>query len=71
MSDKDTFYNNLPAGNYTVEVIDNKNCTASASIDVFPTLTASANPVKDLDCSATPDAKISITIAGRNPSFTY
>ncbi len=64
-------FSGLAPGSYTVEVIDNKNCTASDTIDVFPTLTASANLVKDTDCSATPDAEISITISGGNPTFTY
>ncbi|TMM56681.1 T9SS type B sorting domain-containing protein [Maribacter algarum] len=64
-------FSGLAPGNYTVEVIDSKNCTASESIEIFPTLTAAANLVKDLDCSATPDAEISISISGGNPTFTY
>ncbi|EAR02806.1 putative hemagglutinin/hemolysin-related protein [Maribacter sp. HTCC2170] len=67
----DVDFTGLGPGSYTVEVIDSKNCTASASIDVFPTLTASAALIKDLDCTATPDAEISINIAGGNPAFTY
>ncbi|GAB5473149.1 MAG: hypothetical protein Mars2KO_12480 [Maribacter sp.] len=66
-----TDFTGLVPGSHTVEVIDNRNCTATASIDVFPTLTATASLVKDLDCSATPDAEISINITGGNPNFTY
>ncbi|WP_149273694.1 T9SS type B sorting domain-containing protein [Pareuzebyella sediminis] len=66
-----TSFTGLGPGSYTVEVIDGKNCTGSASIDVFPTLAASASLIKDLDCSATPDAEINVTITGGNPSFTY
>ena len=64
-------FTGLAPGNHTVEVIDSKNCTGTASIDVFPTLTASASLVKDLDCTATPDAEISINITGGNPTFNY
>ena len=64
-------FTGLGPGSYTVEVIDSKNCTGSASIDVFPTLTASANFIKDLDCSVTPDAEIEINITGGNPTFNY
>ena len=64
-------FTGLGSGSYTVEVIDSRNCTATASIDVFPTLTANASLVKDLDCSVSPAAEISISIAGGNPSFTY
>jgi len=66
-----TDFTGLGPGSYTVEVIDSKNCTGTASIDVFPTLTTTASLVKDLDCSATPDAEISINIAGGNPTFNY
>ncbi len=66
-----TDFTGLGPGSYTIEVIDSKNCTDTASIDVFPTLTASATLIKDLDCSATPDAEISINITGGNPTFTY
>ena len=66
-----TDFTGLGPGSYTVEVIDSKNCTGTASIDVFPTLTASASLVKDLDCSVTPDAEISINLTGGNPTFDY
>ncbi len=64
-------FTGLGPGSYALEVIDSKNCMGTASIDVFPTLTASAALVKDLDCTATPDAEISINIAGGNPTFSY
>lgn len=66
-----TDFTGLGPGSYTIEVIDSKNCTASSSIDVFPTMAASASLIKDLDCSATPDAEIRISISGGNPNFTY
>lgn len=66
-----TVFSGLTSGSYTLEVIDSKNCTGTTSIDVFPTLTASASLIKDLDCTVTPDAEISISIADGNPAFTY
>ncbi len=66
-----TQFTGLTPGTYTVDVIDSKNCTGTASITVFPTLTASASLVKDLDCSASPDAEISISISDGNPTFNY
>ena len=67
----DPVFTGLAPGSFTIEVIDSKNCTTSDSIQVFPTLNASANLVKDLDCSATPEAEISINITGGNPNVTY
>ncbi len=64
-------FTGLGPGSYTVEVIDSRNCTATAGITVFPTLNASASLVKDLDCSVSPDAEISLSITGGNPGFTY
>ena len=64
-------FTGLGPGSHTAEVIDSKNCTATASIDVFPTLIASASLVKDLDCTVTPDAEININITGGNPTFNY
>jgi gliding motility-associated-like protein len=66
-----TDFTGLGPGSYTIDVIDSKNCTATANIDVFPTLTATASLVKDLDCTASPDAEISVSITGGNPAFTY
>ncbi len=66
-----TDFTGLGPGSYTVEVIDGRNCTATTSIDIFPTMTASASLLKDLDCTASPDAQIEITITGGNPTFSY
>ena len=64
-------FTGLGPGSYNVEVIDSRNCTATTSIDVFPTMSASASLLKDLDCTIPPDAQIEITIAGGNPTFSY
>ncbi|WP_340064111.1 hypothetical protein, partial [Ascidiimonas aurantiaca] len=61
----------LSPGSYTVEVIDNKNCTDTASITINPALTASAVLTKDLDCSVSPDAVININAANGYPAYSY
>ena len=66
-----TSFTGLAPGTYTVGVIDSKDCTDTESITVNPTITASASLVKDLDCSASPDAQISVTIADGYPAYTY
>ncbi len=67
----ETNFTGFGPGSYTVEVIDSKNCTDTASMEVFPTLTASTNLIKGLDCSVSPEAEIEIYIAGGFPSYIY
>ncbi|MBC8766879.1 T9SS type B sorting domain-containing protein [Arenibacter sp. BSSL-BM3] len=64
-------FSGLAPGTYTVDVIDNKNCTDTESITVNPTLTVNANLVKDMDCSITPDAQISVSIANGTAAYSY
>ena len=64
-------FSGLAPGTYTVGVIDSNDCTDTASITVNPTITANANLVKDLDCSASPDAEIAVTITDGYPAYTY
>ncbi|SKB44759.1 gliding motility-associated C-terminal domain-containing protein [Maribacter arcticus] len=67
-----TSFTGLGPGSHTVEVIDSKNCTSAASIEVFPTLIASSSLIKGLDCtSGSPDAEIEISIAGGSTNYTY
>ena len=64
-------FSGLAPGTYTVDVIDSKNCTDSETITVNPTLTVNATLVKDMDCSASPDAQIRVSISGGTSPFTY
>ena len=67
----DNNFTGLGPGSYTVEVIDSKNCPSSASLEIFPTLTASSSLIKGLDCSVSPDAEIKIFIGDGSPNYTY
>src|SRR6185436_14294763 len=63
---------NVAAGTYTVWVKDANNCPASATpITVNPQLTAVAKVTKQLDCTATPNAAITVDITGGKSTYTY
>ena len=64
-------FSGLAPGTYTVGVIDSKNCTDTVTLTVNPTLTANAVLAKDLDCTASPDAEINVTINGGTTAYTY
>ncbi|WP_035646770.1 SprB repeat-containing protein, partial [Flavobacterium sp. ASV13] len=63
---------NVAAGTYTVWVKDANNCPASATpITVNPQLTAIAKVTKQLDCTPTPNAAITVDITGGKSTYTY
>ncbi|MBL0736261.1 T9SS type B sorting domain-containing protein [Flavobacterium sp. GN10] len=64
---------NVPAGIYTVTVEDKNGCRATAptSIVVSEPLTALASVTKGLDCTATPNAQITVDITGGKGSYNY
>jgi gliding motility-associated-like protein len=63
----------VAAGTYTVYVKDKNGCivSAPAATIVYPQLTAVGTVTKELDCSATPNATITVTIGGGKGPFTY
>lgn len=63
----------LSPGTYTFQVRDANECTYIESYTILPLppLTISTVLSKDLDCSASPDAIITGTIAGGTAPFTY
>ncbi|URM37843.1 T9SS type B sorting domain-containing protein [Flavobacterium anhuiense] len=64
---------NVPAGTYTVTVRDKNNCTATTAtaLTIYPQLTAVGAVTKELDCTTTPNATITVTIGGGKSQFTY
>ncbi|WP_171946659.1 hypothetical protein [Flaviramulus basaltis] len=67
-----TFTVNTP-GSYTVTIRDANGCTATSATPtgVYAPLTSIAAVTKELDCSASPDAVITVTISGGSTPFTY
>ena len=63
----------VAAGSYTVSVKDKNGCIASApaATVVYPQLTTGAQVTKELDCTGTPNAVITVTIGGGRAPFTY
>ena len=69
-----TILNTLSAGNYTVELKDNKNCTKTASFTITQPATAvSATVLSVVDVTqfGASTGAINITITGGTPSYTY
>jgi len=65
-----TFTDLIP-GNYTFEVTDENGCSNSLPFTIQPELTANAVLSKDLDCTLSPDAEISLNVTGGYSPYTY
>ncbi len=65
-------FSNVTPGNYDVYVMDGNGCIAvEANFVVNPVLTANATLTKLLDCTASPDAIITIEILDGSGSYEY
>ncbi|MGY0392656.1 T9SS type B sorting domain-containing protein [Bizionia sp. KMM 8389] len=65
-------FTNLTPGNYTIDVRDASGCEAiTISQNIENELVSNAILTKNLDCSASPDAQILVTIAGGLAPYTY
>ncbi len=63
----------LSPGTYTFQVRDASNCTYSETFTIapLPPLTVNTVITKNLDCTASPDGTITVTISGGVAPFTY
>ncbi|KRB54851.1 SprB repeat-containing protein [Flavobacterium sp. Root186] len=60
------------SGTYTLVIKDGNGCTATTTYEVKPQLHLSAALTKELDCTGTPDAQITLTATGGyNTAYTY
>ncbi|MBD0779140.1 T9SS type B sorting domain-containing protein [Maribacter sp. ANRC-HE7] len=62
-------FTNVAVGNYTIFVKDGNGCTDSDSVDVYPTLQASASLEENLGC--TNDAEILISASSGSGNYEY
>ena len=64
----------LTAGNYTVNVMDNKGCTASNTVAITQPATAvtvSVTSVANVSCNGGSNGTASVTANGGTPAYTY
>lgn len=64
-------FDGLTPATYVFTVLDSNGCTDDVSITVRSELAAGAVLTKDIDCTASPDAQIDVTIDGGNADFSY
>ncbi|KAA1239857.1 hypothetical protein F0000_27170, partial [Aquimarina sp. RZ0] len=62
----------MTPGTYSVLVSDSNNCSSGAiPFTIADELLITASLIKDLDCSASPDAEINVTVSGGNGGNTF
>ncbi|WP_348798281.1 T9SS type B sorting domain-containing protein [Flavobacterium adhaerens] len=59
------------AGTYNLVIKDGNGCTADVDYFVYPQLELKADLTKELDCTTSPAAEITLTATGGNPAGTY
>lgn len=63
---------NLPAGNYSVRVTDNKGCTASTTVSITQPQTLEANSsINHVSCNGDNSGSISLSITGGTEPYVY
>lgn len=71
--DADGILTNLPAGNYTVLVIDDVNCSIGVdfTIEEPDSLTSVDAVINDISCNSLEDGEGTITVVGGNYPYSY
>ncbi|MGB6153459.1 MAG: hypothetical protein WBG48_15880, partial [Pricia sp.] len=64
-------FNNVAPGTYNVSIIDSNGCTDTDTVDVHPVLQANVSLTKLLDCTASPDAQITIDVTAGSGNYDY
>jgi len=64
-------FNNLTPATYNIAIIDSNGCMDTDTIDIYPVLEANVSLTKLLDCTATPDAEITIDVTFGSGSYDY
>lgn len=63
---------NIPVGSYTIDVIDNNNCTASSTITVTePTALITAAASTNSDCAGSDNGTASVIATGGTAPYSY
>lgn len=75
ISQTTNIFNDLPAGNYTIDIEDENACTTTpiaVEVEEAPALTAAVDPNSDLiNCFGETDGSITINAAGGNGGLMY
>ena len=61
----------IAPGTYHIVVVDENGCTATTSSTVYPVLEANVTLTKYLDCTATPDAEVTIEVNNGSGDYEY
>ena len=64
-------FNNLAAGTYNIAIRDSNGCMDTSTATVHPLLQADVQLTKLLECSASPDAEITIDVTSGSGSYDY
>jgi len=64
-------FNNLAVNTYNVAIIDSNGCTDTDTIEIFPVLEANVSLTKLIDCTASPDAQITIDVTFGSGDYDY
>ncbi|WP_019670866.1 T9SS type B sorting domain-containing protein [Eudoraea adriatica] len=67
-----TIFSGLGAGSYEVQITDQWSCAATIGPEVlYEEMSLISTVVKPIDCTATPDGEVTITVAGGSGNLSY